>query len=577
AGAVPVRAWPVRDSAGELTGAVALLAADRSVARVLAQKEKQLAILRSVGTAANAAEDHDEALRVALRTVCEVTGWSVGTAQIVCDMPPRFVASLVHHADDPERYAPFIEATRRVSLGLTEGLPGRVLQTRGPVYTRAIHQDRSFLRAGPALAVGLHDALAFPIRMRDDIVGVFELFSPGHPPPTPELRDVLLQVGAQLGRVVERERARARENFVRAVLDAVGDPIFVKDRSFRWVLLNRAHDDLVGFPREVMIGKTDHDFFPKEQAEFFRRKDIEMFSSEARVSIEEEPITDASGKVHWLATTKVPLRDEQGRVTHLVGIIHDITRLKEAEEALLRRNEELAAEVRERTLAVERLDATNRELEGFCYTVSHDLRAPLRAIDGYSRLVQEDSAHLLPPATIHTLERVRVNVRRMSDLIDDLLALSRVSRVPLEREEVDLAPLAREVVADLARQEPGRRVHLVVDEPLVACVDRRLARVLFENLLGNAWKFTGNRQQAVIEVGVRNGAWFVRDNGAGFDMDFAANLFKPFTRLHRHEEFPGTGVGLASVKRVVERHGGRVWAEGAVDRGATVWFTLGPR
>jgi signal transduction histidine kinase len=225
------------------------------------------------------------------------------------------------------------------------------------------------------------------------------------------------------------------------------------------------------------------------------------------------------------------------------------------------------------------LAAAHRELEAFSYSVSHDLRAPLRAIDGFAQATLEDCGDALGADGRDHLGRVRAATRRMSALIDDLLSLARVSRVAIDRARVSLSELAAHVAADLADTDPARAVTWNIHPGVVVDADRGLLRVLLENLLGNAWKFTARRADAVIEVGSaeQNGqrVYFVRDNGAGFDMKYAAKLFAPFQRLHDSAEFPGTGVGLATVQRVVRRHGGTIRAEGEVGAGATFTWTLG--
>jgi signal transduction histidine kinase len=231
------------------------------------------------------------------------------------------------------------------------------------------------------------------------------------------------------------------------------------------------------------------------------------------------------------------------------------------------------------------LEGTNRELEAFSYSVSHDLRAPLRTIDGFSQILQEDYEGALDDEGIDYLGRVRAASRHMATLIDDLLNLSRVGRRPLRREPVDLARLAAGIIGDLRVSEPGREVEFVAGENIVAWGDVSLLKVALENLLGNAWKFTAREEEARIEFGADrepgpgslSPVYYVRDNGAGFDQAYADKLFGAFQRLHGQDEFEGTGIGLATVARIVHRHGGRVWAEGRVGGGATFYFTLAGR
>jgi signal transduction histidine kinase len=242
---------------------------------------------------------------------------------------------------------------------------------------------------------------------------------------------------------------------------------------------------------------------------------------------------------------------------------------------------ELEGQVAERTAALSRyaadLEAANRELEAFSYSVSHDLRAPLRAIHGFSQAALDDAGDRLGPGTSDHLRRVRAAADRMALLIDDLLELSRVARSELRAEPVDLSQLAHRVVTDLRQSQPARDLELRIAQDLRVMGDPRLLRLALQNLLDNAWKFTARRARATIELGVTNGqepVFFVRDDGAGFDMAYADKLFGVFQRLHTPAEFPGTGVGLAIVQRIVQRHGGRIWADSAPDRGATFYFTL---
>ncbi len=224
------------------------------------------------------------------------------------------------------------------------------------------------------------------------------------------------------------------------------------------------------------------------------------------------------------------------------------------------------------------LEVANRELEAFSYSVSHDLRAPLRSINGFSQILLEDYSGTLDEEGRSYLRRVQAASQHMGRLIDDLLALSRVTRVPLRREHVDLSALAREIAMDLKSNDPEREVEFAIPDGLSATGDPGLLRVALENLLGNAWKFTSKKPEARIEFGalLQNGerTYFVRDNGAGFEMAYANKLFGAFQRLHPANEFEGTGIGLATVQRVIRRHGGSVWAEGEVGRGATFYFTL---
>lgn len=226
----------------------------------------------------------------------------------------------------------------------------------------------------------------------------------------------------------------------------------------------------------------------------------------------------------------------------------------------------------------EELKTVNEELEAFGYSVSHDLRAPLRGIDGFSQALLEDYADKLDAQGRNYLKRIRAATERMAQLIEDLLNLSRVTRAEMRIEPVNMSSMAEEIADELRRTQPTRIAEFVIAPKLVVNTDSRLIRIVLQNLMGNAWKFTGKISLTRIELGViqhqRRPPYFVRDNGAGFDMTYADKLFTPFRRLHSADEFPGTGIGLALVQRIIHCHGGRVWAEGKVGEGATFYFTV---
>lgn len=271
---------------------------------------------------------------------------------------------------------------------------------------------------------------------------------------------------------------------------------------------------------------------------------------------------------------EIERRTEELEVSNLELGRHVAERVR-VEQEVLRLNAELEDRVRDRTA---QLEAANHELESFSFSVSHDLRAPLRAIDGFSQALLEDFPDEVPDEAKRYLARIRAATLRMGQLIEDLLNLSRVSRGSLERVAVDVSELARQVVQEIRQHDADRVVEVSIWDGMDVQADQRLLRAALENLLGNAWKFTAKSEHARIEVGVlRDGAhqvFFVRDNGAGFSMDYADKLFNPFQRLHSATEYSGSGIGLATVQRIMYRHGGRIWADAQVGKGATFYFTL---
>ena len=331
---------------------------------------------------------------------------------------------------------------------------------------------------------------------------------------------------------------------------------------------------------------------PEEREQVFARL-TGLSGNNPEVSVEYR-IARPDGSIRWIYDRAFQVRDAAGKVIRLTGIASDITERKRAEVEIRELNRSLEQRVQERT---SELIAANKELDAFAYAVSHDLRQPLRAMNGFSQALVEDFGATLPGAAHEFLNHIIQGSQRMGELIDGLLRLSRTTRGELRRDEVDLSALAARLLGELAAAEPERRVTWTVAPGLTAQGDERLIEVVLANLLGNAWKYTARQPVAKIEVGVMDQCcdgvaapaqnantpilhhsntpvFFVRDNGAGFDMKHAAKLFQPFQRLHREDEFPGIGIGLATVQRIVYRHGGTIRATAAPGQGATFSFSL---
>jgi len=359
-------------------------------------------------------------------------------------------------------------------------------------------------------------------------------------------------------------KAALDEHAIVATTDAQGKITYVNDKFC--MISKYSREELLGQDHRII--KSGH-----HSKEFFHN--LWTTITQGRVWHGEIKNKAKDGSFYWVDATIVPFLDEQGKPRQYVAIRTDITARKQAEEEVRELNTKLEQRVVARTTE---LAAANKELEAFCYSVSHDLRAPLRGLDGFSQILLEDYGGRLGDEGRHLLQRVRAGTQRMSRLIDGLLDLSRVSRSELHREPVNLSGLAGNVVDELRERDPLRNVALRIAQNLTADGDPQLLRVVLENLLGNAWKYTAKRPQATIEFGFGrdNGhsSFYVRDNGVGFDMQYVDKLFTPFQRLHAMNEFPGTGIGLATVQRIVHRHGGRVWVQAEVNKGATFHFTL---
>lgn len=370
------------------------------------------------------------------------------------------------------------------------------------------------------------------------------------------------QLNAELEDRVERRTLalKASEERFRALAD--NNPLRIRryDREGRYLYANRI-SDLPDFEPEQLIGKTIREVLADKPdlVEFAERCIRQVFETGQPMQTEYQ--FDENSFALWYLT---PEFGPDGQVISVVTTTLDISDRRRMED-----------ELRARTLE---LQASNRELESFSYSVSHDLRAPLRALDGFSRILLEDFHDSLPEKAQHYLRRIREAAQQMNQLIDDMLRLSRISRAELRRDPVNLSELAQQIVETLRAQDPGRPARISIEDNLLVYGDAGLLRLALENLLNNAWKFSVHANPTEITVGktLMNGreAFFIRDNGVGFDMRYADKLFGVFQRLHSPSEFPGTGVGLAIVQRVIHRHGGQIWAESAPGQGATFYFTL---
>ena len=394
------------------------------------------------------------------------------------------------------------------------------------------------------------------------------------------VRDITEQRNAQ--EAIERQNARLesankeldalasdlreRQEMFERLFDSAPDALLLTNEAGTITAMNNQSEALFGYTREELVGKSVEVLIPVElrkrhvshREQYFHAPTVRPMGRGLNLSARRK-----DGTLCPVDLTLSPMRSKDGNV--VLAAVRDITEQRTAQEAIERQNTQL--------------EAANKELDAFSYSVAHDLRAPLRAIDGFSQALVEDLKDNLGDESRATLQRVRSATARMAELIDDLLKLARISRYQAEKKQVDLSRLANDVAAQLQSSENnGRQVEFAIKPGLSAIGDRDLLRIVFENLMGNAWKFTSKKPDARIEFGVQNGGgervFFVRDNGPGFDMQYANKLFGVFQRLHRESEFPGTGVGLATVQRIIHRHGGRIWAEATLEKGATFYFVL---
>ena len=381
-----------------------------------------------------------------------------------------------------------------------------------------------------------------------------------------QIQEVNNQLQRELdARKQAEELLRASEERFHLMVKHVKDyAIFMLDAEGHVATWNAGAERIKGYRADEIIGRHFSCFYTPDDVQAGKPEQL-LKEAETKGRCEEEGWrVRKDGAQFWANVVFTALRDQHGTLLGFTKVTQDITERKRAEQ-----------EIQQNSVA---LEAANKELDAFSYSVAHDLRAPLRAIDGFSRILLEEHAPTLAPEAQHHLNVVRRNSQRMGLLIDDLLAFSRLSRQPLNRQLVRSADLARQCVDELRAEQQGRRVEIAIGD-LPACqADPVLLKQVWINLLANALKYTRKQEVAVIEVGSREQAgacvYFVKDNGVGFDMQYGDKLFGVFQRLHRPEDYEGTGVGLAIVQRIIHRHGGRVWAEAAVNQGATFYFTF---
>lgn len=498
------------------------------------------------------------------------------------------------------------------------GPTGTAIRTGKQCVCRNILTDPLFAPwREEAIRRGYASSIVLPLLSGGKAFGAINIYSRQPDPFSEDEAKLLRELASDLAYGIASLRmraahARAEEalhetrDYLENLIDYANAPIIVWDPSFKITRFNHAFERLTGLKADEALGSSLDILFPKKG-----RKEslnhIERALSGERWESVEIPILRTNGSQRTVLWNSANIHGKEGRVIATIAQGQDITERKQAEEELRRARDELDLRVQERTaelskaneelenlykqiqshstelehIVAERtkwLEAANKELESFSYSVSHDLRAPLRAMDGFSRILLEEYSSELSPEGQRYLQLVRGSAQQMGRLIDDLLAFSRLGRQTLDKRRVMPIDLVDNVLEEMKGERTGRQIDIVVGD-LPACeADPTLLRQVFINLISNALKFTRKRETARIEVGSqqRNGkvVYFIKDNGAGFDMKYVHKLFGVFQRLHSADEYEGTGVGLANVQRIIHRHGGSIWADGAVDKGATFYFTL---
>lgn len=458
-----------------------------------------------------------------------------------------------------------------------------------PVFIHDVETDPLASARRAALAsVGVRSVAIVPILVTRRLVALLVVYSGESGVFHKEEQELLVEMGNDVGFALEHlehgERHRLAvaelgqtQSRLASILTSLNSGVWSVDAATRAITyVNPAFERIFGVTLAELRRDPAlrfRDVHPDDR-ERVARSFYDLLENEGYAAFEYR-LQKRSGEVRWIDDRGWTAREPDGAI-RFDGIAADISDDRRKQDEIRRLNETLERRVAERTTQLER---ANRELDAFSYSVSHDLRAPLRAIEGFSALLAERLASRLDAEEQRFLDRIRRGVERMSALIEGMLQLARLSTQPLSRVRVDLSAIAREVADEVQRESPQRRVAWSIADGITVVGDAALLRAAIQNLLGNAWKFTGRVAQARIEMGTEPAdggeAIYVRDNGAGFDMAFSDRLFDAFHRMHGERDFPGTGIGLATVKRIVSRHGGRVWADARPGAGATFHFTLG--
>jgi PAS domain S-box-containing protein len=557
----------------------AAVAEHKQAEEALERQSTFVRMLQNVATAANEPLTIDDAMQICLDRVCAQTGWPVGHVYFATgDATGTLIPSTIWSLKHPTRFETLRRVTEQTTLAWGVGLPGRVLASGKPAWIIDVTADPNFPRGALAEDIGVKAAFASPVLVGKEVVAVLEFFATDPIVPDEALLEVVGPIGTQLGRAVERVRAeealRASELRFRSVVESAGDGIILADSAGNIIGCNKSAQAIFGYGEAEVLGHPLTLLMP-ERYRHAHRQGLERFKATGAARVVGRTVA-----LHGLRKDgdEFPLELSlsswnAGEHLFFSGIMRDITERQRAEEEIRRLNQALTQRVIE-------LDASNKELEGFSYSISHNLRAPLRALAGFSGILLEEHMPHLSAEGQHYLLRIQENAQNMGHMIDDLLALMYISRQPVNLQTISPARLVEQALEELRSAQEGRRISVTIGDLPVCQADPAMLRQVFRHLLANALKFTRQRELARIEIGSQQGespgvfVYFVRDNGVGFDMQYSSKLFGVFERLHPTQDFEGTGIGLAIVQRIIHRHGGRVWASGAVNQGATFFFAV---
>jgi PAS domain S-box-containing protein len=538
------------------------------------QAEQREAIENAVGRYLGSSESMGGAIRGIMQVMCERLDWACAARWTLDEADNRLHCLETWSIDDPKIRAFQQAGGRETFTPGASGMIRRVLATGTSIWVSDVTQKKDFLRSKLAADAGLRGAFALPIRMGDRVLGAMEFFSREARTPDKWLLHTTESFGNHIGQLMARRQAeaamRASEERFRSLTQLSSDWYWEQDADLRFTTISGNYYEAVGIPIEDFAGKRRWDF------PMLGLPDAQLAAHKAACEAH-EPFhelefgrRDANGQMHYVSVSGQPIYDDEGEFAGYRGVGKDITRRKLDEAALREAHDELEHKARE-------LARSNEELQQFAYVASHDLQEPLRMISSYTQLIQRRYGERLDGDAKEFMDYIVDGAARMKQLIEDLLAYSRVGTRGRDFEEVDSSAALAKALANLRGAQEASGAKVTHDALPRVVADASQLTQLFQNLIGNAMKFRGDEPPR-IHVGceTRDHVWVftVRDNGIGLDTQYADRIFMMFQRLHNKTEYPGTGIGLAICKKIVERHGGRIWVESQPGQGCTFGFTL---
>jgi PAS domain S-box-containing protein len=537
-----------------------------------------LKLLQEIAVSSNESRTFEEAAQKSIDKVCEVIGWEIGHLYIVT--PDQVIENTpIWHLSDPKIFQNFKSITDNYSFQFGEGLPGSVHEQRKALWIEDIVNYHNFPRHKYAEEAGLTTGFGFPVIIDDKVEVIIEFFSSTKIKADNRFMELVSLLETLLEAVLKRTRSeialRENEQELTTIFNNVEDVIFllsIENNRYKFVSLNSSFTYLTGLENWRIINKYMDEVLPEPLlSKVIKNLETAIESKQPVKWV--ESFTYPKGKLSGEMSI-TPLFDDKGVCNRLIGFTHDVTPWKKAQEEAKELNRQLEERVKMRTV---QLNDANKDLESFVYHASHDLRAPLRSIIGFSELLKHGTTNKLGKDEKELLDFILINSKKMDTVIDDLLIYSRLSSTDLVKSDIAMNVLVPAVIKELKSPEHDK-VKFEIKDLINGFGDLHLIHMVWTNYILNAIKYSGKKDNPVIEIGSfeddMENIYYVKDNGAGFDMKFYSKLFELFQRLHSDNDFNGSGIGLATVKKIIVNHGGRVWADGEIGIGATFYFSL---